>query len=109
LRCRSCGARQIEHIGSAHEDDALKAAAAERLAAGQTVLDLGVAAPHGRKALPIASTMITHLWEGLCAVYRVLELESATEGDTVCRDLLLARIISRPASSIPPEPWVRSG
>jgi hypothetical protein len=29
----------------------------------------------------------------LCAVYGVLELESATEGDTVCRDLLLARII----------------
>jgi glyoxylate carboligase len=44
------GARRIEHIGSAHgeaELAALKAAAAERLAAGQAVLDLGVAGPAG--------------------------------------------------------------
>jgi hypothetical protein len=39
------GSRSIEHIGSAHDDvelAALKTAAAERLAAGQTELDLGL-------------------------------------------------------------------
>ena len=39
------GSRQIEHLGSAHDETelaALKAAGAERLAAGQAVLDLGV-------------------------------------------------------------------
>lgn len=40
------GSRSIEHIGSAHDETALaalKAAAAQRLAAGQAALDLGVA------------------------------------------------------------------
>ena len=38
------GSRQIEHIGSAHDDaelELLKAVARQRLAAGQGVLDLG--------------------------------------------------------------------
>jgi len=44
------GSRNIEHIGSAHDDaelELLKAAARQRLAAGQGVLDLGkdLAAP----------------------------------------------------------------
>ena len=96
------GARQIEHIGSAHgqgELAALKAAAAERLAAGQAVLDLGVAAPAGGEPLPIMSSRMTHLWGGLCAAYQVLGFESATKGDTVFRDLVLARIIE-PASKL---------
>jgi hypothetical protein len=39
------GSRDIEHIGSAHDDaelELLKAAARQRLAAGQGVLDLGL-------------------------------------------------------------------
>ena len=39
------GSREIEHIGSAHDDaelEALKAAAGQRIAAGQTELDLGL-------------------------------------------------------------------
>ena len=39
------GSRSIEHLGSAHDEaelEALKAAAAQRLAAGQTELDLGI-------------------------------------------------------------------
>jgi hypothetical protein len=39
------GSRDIEHLGSAHDDtelEALKAAAAQRLAAGQGELDLGL-------------------------------------------------------------------
>ncbi len=40
------GSRSIEHLGSAHDEPglaALKAAAAQRLAAGQAELDLGIA------------------------------------------------------------------
>ena len=39
------GSRQIEHLGSAHDDaqlEAFKAAAAQRLSAGQQALDLGL-------------------------------------------------------------------
>jgi hypothetical protein len=42
------GSRKIEHIGSAHDDaelEALKAAARQRLAAGQMELDLGLGGP----------------------------------------------------------------
>lgn len=59
------GSRQIEHLGSAHDEDelaALKAAGAERLAAGQAVLDLAVPAPPGSEPLPITSSQMTHLW-----------------------------------------------
>lgn len=90
------GTRSIEHIGSAHDDAelaALKAAATERLAGGQTVLDLGVdtAAPAG--PLPITSSQMSALCDALCIAYRLLGFEAATEGDTVFRDLVLARII----------------
>jgi len=96
------GSRSIEHLGSAHDEAelaALKAAAAERLAANQAVLDLDVTAPPGSEPLPITSTRMTHLWEALCAAYRIVGLESATKGDTVFRDLVLARIIE-PTSKI---------
>ena len=99
------GSRSIEHLGSAHDEAelaALKAAAAERLAAGQAVLDLGVAGPPGSEPLPITSSQMTHLWDGLCAAYRVLGFESVTKGDTVFRDLVLARIIE-PTSKIDAE------
>lgn len=99
------GSRSIEHIGSAHDETelaALKAAAAERLMAGQAVLDLGVAGPAGAEPLPITSSQMTHLWDGLCAAYRVLGFESATKGDNVFRDLVLARIIE-PASKLDTE------
>jgi hypothetical protein len=53
------GSRSIEHLGSAHDEAelaALKAAAAERLAAGQVVLDLGVSGPPGSEPLSITSS-----------------------------------------------------
>jgi transposase len=89
-------ARSIEHVGSAHDDTelaALKAAAAERLAGGQTTLDLGVntLAPPG--PLPITSSQMTALWDALCTAYRLLGFDEATGGDTVFRDLVLGRII----------------
>lgn len=43
------GSRDIEHIGSAHDDaelEVLKAAARQRLAEGQGELDLDLAPPH---------------------------------------------------------------
>lgn len=43
--------------------------------------------------MPITSSQMTHLWSGLCAGYRILVFESATKGDNVFRDLVLARII----------------
>jgi Transposase DDE domain len=99
------GSRSIEHIGSAHDEAelaALKAAAAERLSAGQAVLDLGMAGPPGSEPLPITSSKMTHLWDGLCAAYRVLGFEAVTQGDNVFRDLVLARIIE-PTSKIDAE------
>jgi hypothetical protein len=96
------GSRSIEHLGSAHDDfelAALKAAAAERLAAGQTALDLGISGHLEPGMLPIMSSQMTALWDALCGAYRVLGFESATKGDNVFRDLVLARIIE-PSSKI---------
>ena len=57
------GARRMEHIGSAHDEqevEALKAAARQRLAGGQQQLDLGVdtddAALAGPGPLPIVAS-----------------------------------------------------
>ncbi len=64
------GARDIEHLGSAHEEEeleALKAAARQRIAAGQAELDLGLAAGAAAGgALEIASSRMGQLWEALC-------------------------------------------
>jgi hypothetical protein len=52
------GSRRIEHLGSAHDADelaALKAVAAERIAAGQAELDLGLAAAAGTGPLTALS------------------------------------------------------
>ena len=103
------GSRSIEHLGSAHDEVelvALKAAAAERLAAGQTELDLGIGGGVEPGTLPILSSQMTHLWESLCAAYRVLGFESAAKNDNVFRDLVLARIIE-PSSKIDAERVLR--
>ncbi|WP_035718374.1 IS1634 family transposase [Gordonia terrae] len=88
------GSRNIEHIGSAHTEAelaALREVAAKRLAAGQTELDLGLAAASG--PLPIQSSRMQVLWDTLAAVYVDLGFESAAKRDSVFRDLVLARII----------------
>src|SRR5436305_3695895 len=93
------GARDIEHIGSAHDDaelELLKAAARQRVAAGQGELDLGLAPapPPGRGgALPITSSRMQHLWDALAHGYEVLGFEQAAGRDEVFRQLVLARII----------------
>jgi hypothetical protein len=66
------GSRQIEHLGSAHDDaevEALKAAARQRLAEGQGTLDLGLpTAGVNGEPLEIVGSKAGHLWEGLCGV-----------------------------------------
>ena len=58
------GSRQIEHLGSAHsgaEVELLKAAARQRLAAGQCELDLGLAVGAQGGPLPITASRMAHL------------------------------------------------
>jgi hypothetical protein len=96
------GSRDIEHIGSAHDDaelELLKAAARQRMAAGQGQLDLGLEATgparrgRGGGPLPITSTRMGHLVDSLEHAYRVLGFEGAAGGDEVFRQLVIARII----------------
>ncbi|KKC06907.1 IS1634 family transposase [Mycobacterium nebraskense] len=91
------GSRQIEHLGSAHDDgevEALKAAARQRLAEGQGALDLGIETTGADgEPLELLATKSSHLWHALCTAYRVLGFDTAVGGDAVFRDLVLARII----------------
>jgi hypothetical protein len=90
------GSRDIEHIGSAHDGvelELLKAAARQRLAAGQGVLDLGLDAGAPGGPLPIISSRMGCLVDALSRGYDVLGLAAATGGDEVFRQLVLARII----------------
>jgi hypothetical protein len=90
------GSREIEHLGSAHDAaqvELLKAAAWQRLAAGQGELDLGLetGAPGG--PLPITASRMGHLLGALAHGYRMLGFDGATGGDAVFAQLVLARII----------------
>ena len=92
------GSRQIEHLGSAHDDaevEALKAAARQRLAEGQGALDLGLNTYRSRRRT-VGDRRLrksSHLWDGLYRAYQMLGFDTATGGDEVFRDLVLARII----------------
>jgi len=96
------GSRQIEHLGSAHDEaelEALKAAAQQRIAAGQLELGLDLDGPGPGGPLPITSSRMSHLVDSLERGYRVLGLEGAAGGDDVFRHLVLARIIE-PSSKL---------
>lgn len=96
------GSRKIEHLGSAHDDAgvaALKASAAQRLAAGQAELDLGLAARSGADPLPITASKSALMWDALNSAYAALGFDEVTGGDEVFRQLVLARIIE-PTSKI---------
>jgi hypothetical protein len=89
-------------IGSAHDDaelEALKAAAGQRIAAGQTEPGLGLGDSGAAGPLPITSSRMGCLLDALDRGYRVLGLDEAAGGDGVFRQLVLARIIE-PASKI---------
>jgi Transposase DDE domain len=96
------GSRDIEHIGSAHdyvELELLKAAARQKLAAGQGALDLGLEETDparkgaGGGPLPITASRMDFLLKALEHAYQVLGLDRAAGGDEVFRDLVAARII----------------
>jgi Transposase DDE domain len=100
------GSRDIEHIGSAHDEaelEALKAAARQRMADGQGELGLGLEpaelARAGGGPLPVRSSRMGQLADALEQGYRVLGLEDAAGGDEVFRQLVLARIIE-PSSKL---------
>ena len=97
------GSRNIEHVGSAHDEaqvEALKAAAVQRIADGQGELDLGLDLTEiGSAPLEIIGLRAGYLWDGLCLVYEALGLDRAAGGDEVFRDLVLARIIE-PTSKV---------
>ena len=104
------GARDIEHWGSAHDEqavEALKVVARQRLAGGQGELEIGLAAEvvavSGSGPLQIVSWRMAPLWEALCAGYDQLGMDEATGGDEVFRQLVLARIIepTRKQDSLP--------
>ncbi|MEV4102123.1 IS1634 family transposase [Nonomuraea sp. NPDC049649] len=89
--------REIEHIGSAHDDaelETLKAVARQRLAAGQQELDLGLEdEPAQGGPLEVVSSRMEHLWQALSRAYEALGLAAAAGGDDVFRQLVLARVI----------------
>ena len=90
------GSREIEHIGSAHDDaelELLKAAARQRLAAGQGELDLGLDTAAVGGPLPITASRMGCLAGALEHAYRVLGFDQASGGDEVFAQLVLARII----------------
>ncbi len=97
------GSRDIEHVGSAHDDaelEVLKAAARQRLNAGWRELDLGLGGAAGAGwaagvagALPITGSRMGHLWNALNRAFEALGFQAACGGDEVFRDLVLARII----------------
>jgi Transposase DDE domain len=90
------GSRRIEHLGSAHDEDelaALRVVAAQRIAAGQSELDLGLEAGAAAGPLEIVGSKAAHLWDALGRVYDTLGFAAAVGGDEVFRALVLARII----------------
>ena len=90
------GARDIEHLGSAHDEqelEALKVAAQQRLVAGQGELDLGLDVVSASGPLEIVSSRMAHLWDALGRAYDALGFAGATGGDEVFRQLVSGRII----------------
>jgi hypothetical protein len=90
------GARRIEHLGSAHNEDelaALKRVAAERMSVGQDQLDLGLDTGGPAGPLEIVGSRAGHLWDALCRAYDSLGFDHAAGSDEVFRALVLARII----------------
>ena len=96
------GSRETGHIGSARDDaglGALKAAAGQRIAAGQAEPGLGPGDSGAAGPLPVTSSRTGCLLDAPDGGYRVLGLDEAAGGDGVFRQLVLARIIE-PASKI---------
>jgi hypothetical protein len=97
------GSRDIQHIGSAHDEaelEVLQAAARQLVAGGQGELDLGLGpSVQGGGPLPITSSRMGCLLDALERGYQVLGFEDAAGGDEMFRHLVLARIIE-PSSKL---------
>lgn len=94
------GSRQIEHIGSAHDQaevELLRAAAVQRIAEGQDELPFQVQAKAEPLALEAVDTPMGWLLDGIGCAFRRLGLDAASGGDRVFEELVTARIIE-PAS-----------
>ncbi len=90
------GSREIEHIGSAHDEaelELLRAVARQRLAAGQGELDLGLDTAAAGGPLPITASRMSCLLDALAHAYQVLGFDRASGGDAVFGQLVAARII----------------
>jgi hypothetical protein len=90
------GSRDIEHLGSAHDEvelELLKAAARQRLATGQGELDLGLDTAAAGGPLPITASRMGCLLDALECAWRALGFDRATGGGEVFRQLVAARII----------------
>jgi hypothetical protein len=90
------GSREIEHIGSAHDEaelELLKTVARQRLAAGQGELDLGLDRAAAGEPLPVTASRMSCLLDALSHAYRVLGFDRASGGDAVFGQLVAARII----------------
>lgn len=90
------GKRDIEHIGSAHtpaEVELLKAAARQRISAGQGEFDLGLDAAPAVPKPRIVGSRAGLLWDAITQAYAALGLDRACSGDEVFFALVAARII----------------
>lgn len=90
------GSREIEHLGSAHTDaevELLKAVGAQRIAAGQDELPIGVPARQQPTALEITSSRMGRLLDAIAVGYRALGFDRAAGGDAVFEQLVTARIV----------------
>lgn len=87
MHCSRKGSRDIEHIGSAHDDverELLKTVAHQRLAAGQGERDLELdTPPQAGRPLPITASRMGHLWDTLAIAYDRLGFADAAGGDEV--------------------------
>lgn len=94
------GSRDIEHVGSAHDEaqlPALKprprpgwpAGRASRTSAAGWGPDVGTEA----RPLEITASRMGHLWDALSRAYDAIGFDAAAGGDEVFRQLVLARII----------------
>lgn len=92
------GKRDLEHIGSGHTDaevELLRAAARQRLAADQPELDLGLDGDQAPDSapVPISSTRMGVLLDGLGHAFDAMGLGTASGDDEIFRKLVFARLI----------------
>jgi hypothetical protein len=81
--------RDIEHVGSAHDDaefTALKAAAEQRRRQAQGGLDRGLDVADVSGPLEIVSSRMGHFWAALCRGYDTFGFTDGADGDEVFRD-----------------------